>query len=140
MIKNDLNGVENALFQVIKLNNINGARDEFNKICITIQRTIKSLVCKNLINRVGSNKNYHWKVEKQINVQEVKSYLSTFVKFFALSKANMSKVYLSNPKKNICVLFHSSSSIGWNGPNGNNRRIMTLMLGKFFSEQYIEYY
>lgn len=68
-IRNDLTPVENSLYQFILnngiLNSINVAMDEFNKSRITIQRAINSLVCKNLIKRVGSNKTGYWEAVKQ---------------------------------------------------------------------------
>ena len=47
-----------------RLNNIKVAMDEFNKSHITIQRAINTLVSKNLIKRVGSNKTGYWEIVK----------------------------------------------------------------------------
>lgn len=67
-IKNDLTDVENQIYKFIlrngRLNNVKVAMDEFNKSRVTIQRAINSLVSKNLIKRVGSNKTGHWEVVK----------------------------------------------------------------------------
>lgn len=67
-IKNELTDFENALYKFIlnngRLNNITVAMEELKKSRITIQRTINSLVRKNLIRRIGSNKTGHWEVIK----------------------------------------------------------------------------
>ena len=66
--KYDLKAFENELYQFIlingRLNNIKVAMDEFNKSHITIQRAINTLVSKNLIKRVGSNKTGYWEIVK----------------------------------------------------------------------------
>ena len=66
--KYDLKAFENELYQFIlingRLNNIKVAMDEFNKSHITIQRAINTLVSKNLIKRVGTNKTGYWEIVK----------------------------------------------------------------------------
>ena len=67
-IKSELTDIENALYKFIlnngRLDNITVAMEELKKSRITIQRTINSLVRKNLIRRIGSNKTGHWEVIK----------------------------------------------------------------------------
>lgn len=65
--KEELNKTENILTQYMKnhenkIINATKVAQDLNKSRITIQRTIKSLVEKNLIKRVGSNKTGYWEL------------------------------------------------------------------------------